>query len=196
MAFSFDSLCAGVLFAAAILSWRLTKDVRSGARVNLRFAAILLAALSASLMVPAAGLGFTVALLSPTLAAAALALALCFSRNAPIWFSSLALILALAAGLIAALVSSPAIALAYQAVAAGAIFVSAFSRLGENPRSGFLASAGATCLFLGAMTLMNAALGEAALFFAASLLLLTRASQAPVEEKRGHTRFFVSGKRA
>jgi hypothetical protein len=195
MAFSFDSLCAGMLFAAAILSWRMTREVGSGTRVNLRFAAILLAALAASLVVPAAGLGFTVALLSPTLAAAALALALCFSRNAPIWFSSLALILALAAGLIAALISLPAIALAYQAMAAGAIFVSAFSRLGENPRSGFLASAGATCLFLGAMTLMNAALGQAALFFAASLLSLTRASQAPVEEKRGHARFFVGGKR-
>jgi hypothetical protein len=196
MAFSFDSVCAGLLFAAAIVSWRMTRDVCSGTRLNLRFATILLAALAASLVVPTAGLGFAVALLSPTLAAAALALALCFSRSAPIWFSSLALILALATGLIAALVSSPAIALAYQAMAAGAIFISAFSRLGENPRSGFLASAGATCLFLGAMTLMNAALGQAALFFAASLLLLTRALQAPVAEKRGHTRLFVSGKRA
>lgn len=196
MVFSFDSFCAGLLFAAAILSWRMTREMRSSARLNLRFAAILLAALAASLVAPAAGLGSTVALLSPTLAAAALTLALCFSRNAPVWFSSFALILALAAGLIAALESVAAIALAYQAVAAGAIFLSAFSRLGENPRSGFLASAGAICLFLGAMTLMDMALGEAALFFAASLLLLTRASQAPVAEKRGPARFFVSGKRA
>jgi hypothetical protein len=196
MAFSFDSVCAGILFVAAILSWWMTRDVRPGTRVNLRFAAILLAALAVSLTVPAAGLGSTVALLSPTLAAVALALALCFSRNAPIWLSSLTLILALAAGLIAALISSPFIALAPQVAAAGAIFISAFSRLGENPRSGFLASAGALCLFLGAMTLMNAALGDTALFFAVSLLLLTRASQAPVAEKRGHARLFVSGKRA
>lgn len=196
MAFSFDSLCAGILFVAAIFSWRMTREVRPAARINLRFAAILLAALAVSLLAPAMGLGFTIALLSPTLAAAALALALCFSRNAPIWFSSFALILALAAGLIAALESTPVVALVCQSIAAGAIFISAFSRLGENPRSGFLASAGAASLFLGAMTLMNSALSEAALFFAAALLLLTRALQAPVAEQRGQARFFVSGKRA
>src|ERR1700743_1686306 len=107
MAFSFDSVCAGVLFAAAILCWRMTRDVYSVTRLNVRFAAILLAALAVSLVVPAAGLGFTVALLSPTLAATALALALCFSRMAPVWLSSLALILALVAGLFAVLLSSP-----------------------------------------------------------------------------------------
>jgi hypothetical protein len=196
MAFFLDSLRAVVLFVAAMLSWRMTRGVRSGTRINMRFACVLNAALAAALIVPIPGLGFDVALLSPALAATALALALCFPQKAPIWFSTFAFILALAAGLLAVLAAVPAVALALQTGAAGLIFVSAFSRLGENPRGSLGAGLGATSLFLGAMTVMNGSLSAAALFFSAALLLLTRVSQAAVAEDGRHGHFLISGKHA
>lgn len=191
-----DSLCAVVLFAAAMLSWRMTRGVRSGTRINMRFACVLNAALASALIVPIPGLGFNVALLAPTLAATALALALCFPQKAPIWFSTFAFVLALAAGLLTVLAAIPAVALTLQAGAAGLIFVSAFSRLAGNPRGGLWASLGATSLFLGAMTIMNGTLSSAALFFSAALLLLTRVSQAAVAVDGRHGHFLISGKHA
>ncbi|HEV7959389.1 MAG TPA: hypothetical protein VGP01_00040 [Rhizomicrobium sp.] len=197
MAFSFDSLCALLLLAVTMASWRMARGLRAGVRVHLRFAAVLLAALAAALLVPAPGLGFTVALLTASLGAAALALALSFPRRAPpIWLSSVALAAALAVSLFAALAATPLPALACQAVAAAAILAAGLSRVAENPRWGLLVAAGAVALFFGGMTLMADGLDQAALFFAASLGLLTRASQKPVADSDARVELLVGGKRA
>lgn len=46
MAFLFDSLAALALFAACVAAWLLSSRARVGVRVNLRFAAMLLASLA------------------------------------------------------------------------------------------------------------------------------------------------------
>jgi len=197
MAFSFDSLCALLLLAVTMVSWRMARGLRAGVRVHLRFAAVLLAALAAALPVPAPELGFTVALLAASLAATALALALSFPHRAPpIWFSSVTLALALAASLFAALAATPFPAIACQTVAAAAILAASLSRVGENPRRSLLVGAGAAALFFGGMALTADGLDQASLFFAAALGLLTRASQKPVAEIDTRVELLVSGKRA
>lgn len=198
MAFSFDSLCALVLLAVTMASWRMARGLRVSTRVHLRFAAVLLAAWAAALLMPAPGLGFTVALLAAGLAAAALALALSFPRatQPPIWLSSITLALSLAASLFAALAAMPLPAFACQAIAAAAILAMGVSRFAENPRWSCLVIAGAAALFLGSMALMAEALGQAALFFAASLGLLTRASQKPVAEIDARVELLIGAKRA
>ena len=184
MAFSFDSLCAAILFAATIFSWRMARGARAGARVKLRFAAMLLSAWAAAFLLPVADLGLAIALLAPCVAGAILALAVCFPRGAPIWLSVLVLVVALAAGLFAVLRFLPVVALAYQAGAAGMILASVLSRLDEDPRGNILAAMGAVSLFLGAMALMSGAMDSATLFVAASLLLLTRALKTLVADER------------
>ena len=175
----------------------MARGLRACVRVHLRFAAVLLAALAAALLVPAPGLGFTVALLAASLAAAALALAVSFPRRAPpIWLSSVALAVALAMSLFAALAATPFVALACQALAAVAILAAALSRVTENPRWGLLVAAGAAALFFGGMALMVDGLDQAALFLAAALGLLTRASQKPVAEVDARVELLVGGKRA
>ena len=186
MVFLFDSLCALILLVAAVLSWWMAEDTFPCARVNLRFAAGLLAAFAAARLAPEAGLAFGAALLVPSLAAAAAVLAICFPRRAHTWLSSFVLVVGLVAGLAAAFTGRPALALGYQAGAALAIFAWSFSRVGEMPRAAFPASLAGASLLLGAMSLMAGALSEASLFFAAFLPLVTRASQITVAELRGH----------
>ncbi len=187
-----------MLLAVTMASWRMARGLRVSPRVHLRFAAVLLAAWAAALLMPAPGLGFTVALLAAGLASAALALALSFPRatQPPIWLSSITLALSLAASLFASLAAIPLPALACQALAAAAILAVGLSRFTENPRWGFLVVAGAVALFLGGMALMAEGLGQAALFFAAALGLLTRASQKPVAEIDARVELLVGGKRA
>ena len=194
MAFSFDS--ALVQFAAAIFTWVLAAKARASARLYLRFAAVLMAALAAAMMVPAPGLAFMVALISASLAGTGLALALCFPRRPPLWFSSVALALSLAAGLTACLLPLPILAPACQTLACCAILVTVFSRAGENPRRAILAGLGATAFFLGGMTVMDGTLAEANLFFAVALALLARASQLPVADQRVRASFVIGRKPA
>lgn len=175
----------------------MARGLRVSARVHLRFAAVLLAAWAAALLMPAPGLGFAVALLAATLATAAKGLALSFPRatQPPIWLSSVALALTLAASLFAALGANPFAALACQTIAAAAILAVGLSRFAENPRWSCLVIAGAAALFLGSMALMADGLGQAALFFAAGLGLLTRASQKPVAEIDARVELLVGAKR-
>ncbi|HKD47277.1 MAG TPA: hypothetical protein VKB67_06295 [Rhizomicrobium sp.] len=97
MAFSFDSLCGLLLLAVTMCGWRKARGFRVGTRVHLRFAAVLLAALSASLMVPAAALALNVALLISGVASAALALG--SADRAAHWLSATVPTIAFAAGL-------------------------------------------------------------------------------------------------
>ena len=195
MVFLFDSLCAIILFVSGILSWWMAADTAPGARINLRFAAIVLTMLSAARVVPAGGLGLDVALLAPSLAAAAVALALCAPRRTAVWFSTLLLIAALAAGFMAALAAMPALALGYQSGAALVILVWSFSRLAAAPRAAISAALASLALLFGAMTVMDGALSAAMLLFAVFLLLATRASQHAIAEIRRPGHWLVSGER-
>jgi hypothetical protein len=189
MAFSFDSfsldlLAALVLMAASIWSWRMARELRAGARVPLRFAAVLLAAFAASLTVPAPGLAFNVMLLTVCVASVALALAVCSIASvngAPQWLSALALVMAVAAGLIASLAAMPLLAFAGVAGAAAYILSACPSRARDNFRAGAAAILGAMAIVLGGLAMMDGGLAQAALFFAAALTLVARALQKPVE---------------
>ena len=195
MAVLFDSLCAIILFSSGILSWWMAEETAPAARINLRFAGAVLMPLSAARLIPDADLGLDVALLTPCLAAAGVALALCVSRRPAIWFSCLVLIAALTAGLSAALMPMPALAPGYQAGTALAILVWSISRMDDAPRAAFPASLASLALLSGAMSVMDGALGAAMLLFAVFLLLATRASQNTVAQTRRPGRWLVSGER-
>ena len=89
------------LFAACIGAWWLSASLRAAARLQLRFAAVLMAALAVA---TAVRLGDTAALLLLPLAGAALALAAIarFARPASPLAATLALVAALASGRLAA----------------------------------------------------------------------------------------------
>lgn len=182
MASSLDSLFAGFLFAATLVSWRMMRHGRPGACAYMRFASMLMAALAVSLLVPVPGLAQAVALLVSGLTSALYLLAVCFPHKAPDWLSALLLLLAAAVGLVATLLPAPIIATADQAAAAVIILAVAFSRFAEDPRAALLAGAGAVAMFSGAMTLMNGTAREWVLFFAATLLLFARGLQQTIAD--------------
>ena len=103
MAFdSLELLCAGLLFAASVGAWALSAPCRATARLYLRFAAMLFAALALSAPL---GLLGTVALFLLPLGTCALMIA-AFARFAfvlPVFAASLALIAGLFCGLAAML---------------------------------------------------------------------------------------------
>jgi hypothetical protein len=180
MALSLDSLSAGFLFAATLVSWRMMRHGRPGPCGHLRFASMLMAALAVSLVIPVPRLALAVALLVSSLASILYVLAFCFPQEAPDWLSALLLLLAAAMGLVATLIPAPVFATAGQAAAALIILAVAFSRYAEGPRVALLAAAGAVAMLFAAMTLMNDTLRGSIPFFIASLLLFARASQQTV----------------
>ena len=197
MAFSFDSLAALLLFAVCIWGWRAAAGLRAGVRIYLRFAAVLLAALAASLPMPAPGLALTVLLLMSGAAGVALALAFCFPQGAPPpWLSATALVAAFAMGLIAALAASPLLAFATVEGAAIYIFSCCFSRAKDNFRLNFTGLSGAASLSLGGLAMMDGGLVPASLFYACALGLVVRALQKPVEDPDAGVKLLVGGKRA
>jgi hypothetical protein len=193
MVLPFDSLSAGFLFAATLVSWRMMRHGRPGACAFLRFASMLVAALAVSLLVPVPGLGLAVALLVSSLTSALYLLAVCFPQRAPDWLSALLLLLAAVMGLSAILVPAPVVAAAGQAAAAVVILAVAFSHFAEDPRAALLAGAGAVAMFAGAMTLMNGTPRELVLFFAATLLLFARGLQQTVADWPAHWHLAIGG---
>jgi hypothetical protein len=201
MAFSYDSLsmeslAAAVLLAVTIWSWRMARELRARNRVHLRFAAVLLAALAAALVVPSPGLAFNVMLLAASVAGVALALAFSFRQGAPPWLSAAALMAAFASGLIASLAAMPLLALVAIMAAAAFILSACPGRAKENPRCGIAAIFGAVSLILGGMAMMGGGLVEAALFFASALGLVAGALQKPVAGADARVKLLVGGKRA
>lgn len=175
--------------------------LRASSRVPLRFAAVLLAAFAASLLVPAPGLAFNVMLLTACVAGVALALAFCVSptsamKGAPQWLSATALATAFAAGLIASLAAMPLLAFATVAAAAAYILWASLSRARDNRHAGIAAMLGALSLLLGGLAMLDGGLAQAALFYAATLGLVTRALQKAVEEPDARIKLLVGGKRA
>jgi|SRR6185312_1379755 len=187
MAFSIDSplgLCALLLCAVAALAWRFVAGARAQLRLNLRFAAVLFAALGvagfAAALLPAfRGAGFAIALLVAALAAPALALSLI--ARAPPLAASAGLTAGLAAGLASVLADAPLFALLALSVSVLAMMILAMAH-----QRGFTAAkifAGSVALFGGGMALLDGALAGALVLFAAGLLGLASASQAPVETR-------------
>jgi hypothetical protein len=193
MAFSFDSrlaLSAALLCAVAALVWRLAGGCGAAARLNLRFATILFAAvgvagLVASFNPPFAEAAFAIALLVVGTAPVALALSLFAPRPAPPLPASAALVAGLAAGLVSALMDAPIFALAAQALSAAAMVLLGFARFEGTRLQAMEIIAGALALFFGGMALASGALAGALMLFAAGLLGLACASQARVQQQAG-----------
>jgi hypothetical protein len=196
MAFSFDSLCALVLWLTAIWAWWMARPLRAPARVPLRFAAALLSAQAVSLMIPAPGLAFNVALIAGSVAGTALALGYCFPRSAPPWLSGSLLTLALAFGLMASLAAMPILAVGGIAAAAACILAANFTRLHQGAGAALIAMLGASALFLSGPALMDGAVAQAMLLAGSALGLVTRASEKPVADANARVEFPVGGKRA
>jgi len=110
----FDSLSILLLFLACIAAWWLSRAARAPARIPVRFAAILFAALAAACALGWFGLpalALVVALIALSLGGTALGLFAALARPVPPLAAALGLTLALFAGVAAALAAIPAYAL-------------------------------------------------------------------------------------
>jgi hypothetical protein len=169
----FDSLgllCAVALFAASIGAWLLSAALRAGARLYLRFAAMLFAALSATFPLGFSGIA---SLLLLPLAAGALMIAALARFGAPqsAFVASLTLILGLACGLAAPLSGIILLAL-FPVTVAGLVIIAT----GLN-RGDIIAALAGAALVLSALSSWNeSAQGGLFLFCAAALLGLARPS--------------------
>jgi len=125
----FDSLkllCASALFAASVGAWIITGPLPARARLYLRFAAVLLACVAASLPL---GIANETALFLLPLAGASLMIAALarFTAPLPVLLASLALVASLIGGLGAMLWNIPMLALTPVAVAGLAIIAAALN---------------------------------------------------------------------
>jgi hypothetical protein len=186
----FDSLCALLLFCAGIAAWRLPAASRAAARIPVRFAAILFAALAAARALD--GLGFAalapvVALIALSLGGTALALGLFAAlgtRPLPPLAAALGLVLALFAGLAAALAAIPAYALGAAMLSLSLLAAMSLGFFSRTPRRAGLALGTALSVIAGGFALMGGALSVSLLFFAAGLIAAGRALQPGVEARR------------
>ena len=174
----------------------MARGLRARTRIPLRFAAVLLAALAASLTVPAPDLAFNVMLLTASVTGVALALAFCFRQGAPQWLSATALVIGFAIGLIASLAAMPLLAFAGLTAAAAYILSACASRAKDNLPADLAAMLGAASLLLGGLAMLDGGLAQAALFFAAALGLMARALQKPVEDPDSRIELLIGRKRA
>jgi hypothetical protein len=168
---TFDSLdlaAAGVLFIAGAASWVLSAPLRARARLYLRFAATLFAALAAS--VPLGTSHLAVLLLLPLAACALMIAALArFAAPLPVFAACLALIASLAGGLGAMLWGAVLPALAPVIVAGLAIIAA-----GLNGVAVIAVLAGAALLATALIALEQGAQAGLFLFCAAALLGLAK----------------------
>lgn len=175
-----DSLAAFILFAAALSAWFLSAQAKASSRVNIRFAAMLFAALAVAhvpSLLSAQSLEFSVALIVAPLGATALALGVSafLVRPLPAGVAALAMALALAAGLAAALSGVPA----YAGLCQMACVLLTLAAGAQQPARLMSVALAALPLLCGALCLMDGALNGAELFFAAALI--GAASQKRVE---------------
>jgi hypothetical protein len=164
---TFDSLqlfFALVLFAASVGAWWMTGTLPAMARLYLRFAAMLLAAIAVS--VPF-GISDAAALFLLPLAAASLMIAALarFAAHLPVWVATLALVASLVGGLSAMLWNFPLLALTQVLVAALAIIAAA---LNGTAIMAFLAG---VALLGSGLALIEQGAGSGFLLFAAAALV-------------------------
>ena len=165
---AFDSLApiaAAALFGASVAAWRLAAPFKSASRLYLRFAAVLLAALSVTCV---AGLGDVAALFLLPLACAALALSSLarFARGLRNFAATLALVASLASGLAAMLTGIWILALMPVALAALVIVAASMNSM--------VAALSGAAMFAAGLALLQGAQAGALLFLAAGVLGLSR----------------------
>jgi hypothetical protein len=191
MGFSFDShlaLSAGLLCAVAALAWWMAGGKRAGVRLNLRFAAVLFAALgvegvAASWTSSMIGVAFAVSMLVMALGSVALTLSLFAPRPAPPFAASVALVAGLACGLASALMETPVFALVAEALSVAVMILLGLARFGDSRLAAVEIIAGGIVLLAAAMALLQGSLASASILFAAGLLGLSCASQMRVEQQ-------------
>jgi hypothetical protein len=191
MAFSFDSgFSALLLFAASAFVWLLSPLTRTPVRLNLRFAAVLFAALAAAAFAAAlspdlGGMATAVAALAVSLGSAALGLSGFghLSRPPPPLAAGLALGMGLMLGLAASLSGRTVLAMGALIPSAAVMLALAFGCLSTAPRQAVLTILGAVSLLGGGMALLDNVLAPALPFFAAGLIGLALASKPPVEQQ-------------
>jgi hypothetical protein len=193
MAFVFDSLAPLLLFAACVSAWVLAAPGRAPSRVNIRFAAMLFAALAAARLLGLLAPQFSavapaVALIAASLGGTALALGLFafLARPLPVGAAALALGLSLGAGLAAALSGAPAYALGCEILGVSLSLAAALGALAANRAGAALSLMAALSLLCGGMALGAAGIAE--MFFAAALIGAARASQPLVQTQAKHNR--------
>lgn len=167
---AFDSLAliaAVALFGASIAAWVLVAPFKSASRLYLRFAAVLLAALSVTYL---AGLGDIAALFLLPLACVSLALSALarFARPLRNVATTLALITSLASGLAAMLSGIWILALMPVALAALVIVAASLNSMA------LVAALSGIALFASGLAVLQGAQTGALLFLAAGLLGLSR----------------------
>jgi hypothetical protein len=172
---AFDSLgllCAFALFASSIGAWVLSASLRAGARLYLRFAAMLFASLAVSVPLSLSGIVslFVLPLAAGALMVAALAR---FAAPLPVFAVCLALISGLGFGL-AALLSGMVLLALLPATAAGLVIIAASLNRAEIVG----ALAGAALLMSALASWDESMQGGTLLFCAAALLGLARPSLA------------------
>ena len=164
---AFDSLqwlCALVLFAASIGSWWITGSLPARARLYVRFAAVLLAAIAVSVpfgisddtalfLLPLAGVSLMIAALAR------------FAAPLPVWGATLALVASLIGGLGAMLWNFPLLALTQIMLAGLAIIAAA---LNGTAIMAFLAG---VALLGSGLALIEQGAGSGFLLFAAAALM-------------------------
>jgi hypothetical protein len=170
---AFDSLsiaAACALFAASVGAWRLAAPLRAGARLYVRFSAVLFAALAVSLPLQLSGIAalFLLPLGAASLTIAALAR---FAAPLPVFAATLALIAGLAGGLAALLSGAIMPALVPVMLAGFAIIAAALNGLAVMP-----VLAGAALLGSGLVFLEQGAQPGLFLFCAAALMGLAAPS--------------------
>ena len=165
LADSIDLIAAAALFAAAVGVWWLSAPLRSRERLYLRFAAVLLAALAAS--VPFGLADVTVLFLLPLAAGALMVSTL--AGVLPVGLAALILVLALAGGLGALLTGLWPLALLPVVLAGLAVMAAAINSLALMP-----VLAGASLLAAGLVFVEQGAGAGLMLFVAAGLIGLSR----------------------
>jgi hypothetical protein len=169
---SLGLVCALALFASSIGAWALSAPMRAAARIYLRFAAMLFAALSVSFPL---GVGAVASLFLLPLAAGALMVAALARFATPLhaFVASLVLILGLGFGL-AALLSGMALLALLPAILAGLVILAT----GLN-RIDVIGGLAGTALLMSALASWDAGVQPGMMLFcAASLLGLARPSLA------------------
>ena len=158
---SIDLVAAAALFAAAVSAWWLSAPLRSRERLYLRFAAVLLAALAAS--VPFGLADVTVLFLLPLAAGALMVSTL--AGVLPVGLAALLLVLALAGGLAALVTGLWPLALLPVVLAGLAIIAAAINSLAFMP-----VMAGASLLAAGLVFVEQGVRAGLMLFAAAALI--------------------------
>jgi hypothetical protein len=178
---AFDSLgilAALALFCACVSAWLLAAPLRPAARLYLRFAAMLFAALGVTRLVGLADVAglFLLPLGGASLMVAALAL---FARPLPVFAIAGALVIALAGGLAGLVSGVTVLALAPVVFAGLAIIAASLNGIAAIP-----ILAGASLLAAGLAFLEQGAQAGMFLFCAAALVGLSKPSALAIQNKR------------